>query len=140
MGMNQIEVSDFLTQADPPLLGVVGTIDAAQYPTSIPVWFRYDGDTINIWTTMARAWPKHLQRHPKISFAAMETQPPFAAVLIKGKAELVVEGPDHWAEVRRITERYIAPDEVDAYIEPWAVLETMCVIHPEKVISWKRGY
>ena len=60
--------------------------------------------------------------------------------LIKGQAELIVNGADHWAEVRRITERYIAAAEVDAYIEPWSMLDTMCVIHPEKFISWERGY
>ena len=89
---------------------------------------------------LPRAWPKHLKRNPKVSFAVLETEPPFAAVLIKGQAELIVNGADHWAEVRRITERYIAAAEVDAYIEPWSMLDTMCVIHPEKFISWERGY
>ena len=70
----------------------------------------------------------------------VETAPPFAAVLIKGKAEIVVDVADHWAKVRRITERYIASDEVDAYIEPWPMLDTMSLIHPEKFITWKRGY
>lgn len=69
----------------------------------------------------------------------METEPPFAAVLIKGKAEIIIDGPDHWSQVRRITARYIAAEAVDAYIEPWSVLNAMCVIHPEKFVSWQRG-
>ena len=89
---------------------------------------------------MSRAWPKHVQRHSKVSFSAMETEPPFAAVLLKGTATLVVNGPHHWAEVRRITERYIPADEIDTYIEPWAMLETICVISPEKFVTWKKGY
>ncbi len=138
--MSAGDIMAFLTRVDPPLLGVVGTIDSAGYPSTIPVWYRYDGEVVNIWTTTKRAWPKHLQRNPKVSFAVMETEPPFAAVLLKGQAELIVNGADHWAQVRRITERYIAPSDVDAYIEPWAMLDTMCVIKPEKFISWKRGY
>ena len=140
MSMNDAELTAFLDRDDPALLGVVGTIDGAGYPSTIPVWYRYDGRQIFIWTTLSRAWPKHLLRNPKVSFAAMETAPPFAAVLLKGRAELIVDGPEHWAEVRRITQRYIAADEVDAYLEPWSMLEAMCVIHPERVVSWKRGY
>lgn len=137
--MTTEEITEFLNRVDPPLLGVVGTIDSAGYPSTIPVWYRYDGEVVNIWTTAKRAWPVHLQRQPKVSFSVLEPLPPFAAVLIKGKAEIIVDGPDHWAEVRRITERYIAPEDVDAYIKPWAVLDAMCVIHPERFISWNRG-
>ena len=140
MTMSAEEITAFLDRVDPPLLGVVGTIDTAGYPSTIPVWNRYEEEAVHIWTTTKRAWPRHLQREPKVSFSVVETEPPFAAVLIKGKAEIIVDAPDHWAKVRRITERYIATEEVDAYIEPWSMLDAMCVIHPEKFISWKRGY
>ena len=140
MTMNASEITAFLNRMDPALLGVIATIDATQYPTTIPVWYRYEGEVVSIWTTTARAWPSHILARPKVSFAVMETEPPFSAVLIKGQAELVVNGGSHWSEVRAITERYIAPEEIDAYIAPWSALDTMCVIHPEKVVSWKRGY
>ena len=140
MNMNNSEVKTFLNRVEPALLGVISTLDASNYPSTIPVWYRFDGEVINIWTTMSRAWPKHVRRHPKVSFAAMETEPPFAAVLLKGTASLVVNGPDHWAEVRRITERYIPTEKCDAYIESWAVLETICVVTPEKFVTWKKGY
>ena len=140
MAMTEDEITAFLNRVDPPLLGVVGTVDSAGYPSTVPVWYGYEGGAVNIWTTTKRAWPKHILREPKVSFAVMETEPPFGAVLIKGTAEIVVDGPDHWGKVRRITERYIAADEVDAYIAPWGSLEAMCVIRPERFISWSRGY
>lgn len=138
--MNDSEVMAFLNRVEPALLGVLSTLDAANYPSTIPVWYRFDGEVVNIWTTMTRAWPKHVQRHPKVSFAAMETEPPFAAVVLKGSATLAVNSPQHWDEVRRITERYIPASEIDAYIEPWAMLDTLCVITPEKFVTWKKGY
>ena len=140
MTMTTAEVTAFLNRDEPALLGVLATIDSAHYPTTIPVWYRYDGNVVNIWTTTARAWPKHVRQRPKVSFAVMETEPPFAAVLIKGQAELIINGAGHWDEVRAITARYIEANEIAAYIEPWASLDTMCVIHPEKVVSWNRGY
>lgn len=140
MTMSTDEITGFLNRLDPPLLGVVGTIDSAGYPSTIPVWYLFEDAIIHIWTTTKRAWPKHLLREPKASFAVLENEPPFAAVLIKGTAEIVVDAVDHWAKVRRITERYIAAGEVDAYMEPWPMLDTMCLIHPEKFITWKRGY
>ena len=138
--MSRDEVAAFLNRVDPPLLGVVGTIDSAGHPSAVPVWYRYDGEVVNICTHTNRAWPKHVQREPRVSFSVLEPVVPFAAVLIKGRAEIIVEGRDHWAEVRRITERYIAPEKVDAYIEPWSMLDAMCVIHPEKLVSWKQRY
>ena len=138
--MSAAEINEFLNRRNPAMLGVLGTLDSAGYPSSIPVWFRYDGRIITIWTTMARAWPKHILRHPKVSFAVMETAPPFAAVLVKGTASLESNGKGHWDEVRQITERYMPKYEVDDYIESWRELETMCSVQPERFISWKRGY
>ena len=140
MDMTAEEIDQFLNRTQPALLGVLGTLDSAGYPTTLPVWYRYDGALVTIWTTFERAWPKHIARHPKVSLAVMETEPPFAAVLIKGTASIVVDGEGHWDEVKAICERYIVADEVDDYVASWSMLEAMCVISPDRFITWKRGY
>jgi len=44
VNMTTEEITELLNRVDPPLLGVVGTIDSAGYPSTIPVWYRYDGE------------------------------------------------------------------------------------------------
>lgn len=55
MSMCADEITAFLNRVEPPLLGVVGTIDAAGYPSTIPVWYGYEDGVVNIWTTTERA-------------------------------------------------------------------------------------
>ena len=138
--MNKEEVDKFLNRTQPPLLGVIATIDKTGYPNALPVWYRYNKGCIRIWTDMGRAWPKDIVRNPKVSFSVQETEPPFAAVLVKGTATIETSGQHHWEEVRQITARYIDEGEVDSYIESWSMLNAMCVVIPEQIRSWSRGY
>ena len=138
--MNEEEVEEFLNRTQPPLLGVIATIDKTGYPNALPVWYRYNRGCIRIWTDMGRAWPNDIVRNPKVSFSVQETEPPFAAVLVKGTATIETSGQHHWEEVRQITARYIDEGEVDSYIESWSMLNAMCVVIPEQIRSWSRGY
>ena len=38
--MNEEEVDNFLNRTQPPLLGVIATIDKTGYPNALPVWNR----------------------------------------------------------------------------------------------------
>ena len=138
--MNRKEISDFLNRVNPPLLGVLGTINSKGFPHLVPVWYQYSNDVVNIWTTLERAWPRMIRNNPCVSLSVQETEPPFAAVVLKGTATIVVNGPDHWNQVWKICARYIPPDELEAYIEPWHMLESMCVIRPNSFVTWKKGY
>ena len=138
--MNEEEVEEFLNRTQPPLLGVIATIDRTGYPNALPVWYRYDRGCIRIWTDIGRAWPNDIVRNPKVSFSVQETEPPFAAVLVKGRGRIETSSQHHWEEVRKITARYIDEGEIDAYIASWSMLNAMCVVIPEQIRSWSRGY
>ncbi len=135
--MNESELAAFLAR---PLLAVVATTRRDGRPHSVPVWYRYDGARVLIWTGRDRAWVQHLLRDPRISVTIGEAAAPFGAALISGTAAYH-EGEDWIAEeVRRITARYIPADEVEPYIERWPSLDGMVVVEPETVRSWGRGY
>ena len=138
--MTRTEIKDFLNRVDPPLLGVLGTIDSKGFPHLVPVWYRYNNHVVTIWPTLKRAWPRMIRNKPRVSLSVQETGPPFAAVLLKGIGTIEVNGPDHWDEVRGICGRYISPGDVEAYIESWQMLESMCVITPDHFVTWKKGY
>jgi PPOX class probable F420-dependent enzyme len=131
------EITAFLERAHPPLLGVVSSLLSDGRPHVVPVWYRWDGERIHIWTHHERLWARNVRRDPRVAFSVQESWQPFAAVTMRGHAELEFDDP---GEVRRITERYIHADDVEAYIARFPTLRALVRIRPEQVGGWKRGY
>jgi PPOX class probable F420-dependent enzyme len=131
-------VHAFLQHAWPSSLGVVGTLDADGGPHLVPVWYRYDGERIHIWTLESRRWVKNLARDPRAAFSVQEDQPPYAAVSLRGQAGILTsDGEEVTEEIRRITRRYVAEAHVEAYIRQWAHLRTIVSITPEATSGWE---
>jgi PPOX class probable F420-dependent enzyme len=141
MAMSPSEVLAFLERTEPALLGVVGTIRMDGSPHVVPVWYRYDGDAVHIWSDEARGWVRNLRCDPRAAFSVQELEPPYAAVLMRGNAEIRTSDDEEVAaEIRRITSRYIEHSQVESYIAGWPGLRTIVTIHPERISSWARGY
>jgi len=139
--MSPDELRAFLDREWPTPLGVIGTIRRDGSPQVVPVWFRWDGEAVRIWSGEERVWVKNARRDPRIAFSVQEEKAPFAAVIMRGRAEVATgDDPEIAAEIRRITRRYIEPAEVDAYVSSWAGLQTIVRIRPEKITPWGRGY
>jgi PPOX class probable F420-dependent enzyme len=120
----------------PGLLGVVCTLRRDGSPQANPLWYRRDGDEIRIWTDEARRWVANLKRDPRVAFSVHENTSPWASVVIRGRAELDGFDPtDTLEEIRRISARYLAPDEIDAYVEEWPQTRSIVMIHPEAVFA-----
>lgn len=137
------DVRAFLDRSWPTMLGVVGTLRRDGAPHVVPVWYRYDGAlrVVHIWTEEARGWVKNLRRDDRVAFSVQEDQPPFGAVVMQGRAEVVTsESEEARAEIRRITRRYVAEPEAESYIQVWAHLHTIVSIKPEKIVAWGKGY
>jgi PPOX class probable F420-dependent enzyme len=139
--MPEEEVDAFLNREDPAMLGVLATTNRRGDPRVVPLWFRWDGEVVYVWTTEERYWVRHIARDPRFAFSVQEGVPPFAGVMMQGRAE-VTTGGDEWLgeEIRRITRRYIPEPEVDAYIGGWAQLRTIVTLRPERLKAWSRGY
>jgi PPOX class probable F420-dependent enzyme len=141
MSMSPAEVVAFLDRTEPALLGVVGTLRGDGSPHVVPVWYRYDGEAVYIWSDEGRGWVADLVRDPRVAFSVQELEPPYAAVVMHGSAEVrTSDGEDVTEEIRRITGRYIEPPDVENYIAGWAHLRTIVTIQPERITSWARGY
>jgi PPOX class probable F420-dependent enzyme len=120
----------------PGLLGVVCTLRRDGSPQANPVWFRRAGDEICIWTDDARRWVANLKRAPQVAFSVHENASPWASVSVRGRAELdALAATDILAEIRRVSARYLAPSEIDAYVDAWPQTRSIVTIHPEAVFA-----
>jgi PPOX class probable F420-dependent enzyme len=138
--MEQDEISAFLDQENPALVGVVGTARADGAPHVVPVWYRWDGHDVRVWTHEERLWVRNLRRDPRVAFSVQEPRPPYGAVTVRGQAEICTAGADTEAEIRRITRRYLTEGELDAYVAEWSHLRSIVCIRPAAIRAWRRGY
>ena len=135
--MDPDELDAFLNRERPARLGVVGTLGRDGSPHVVPVWYRWDGEAVTIWADEPRIWVQNLLRDDRVAFSVHEEDWPFPAVVLRGRAEVVVgDTPFVREEIRRITRRYVPEDGVEAYVARWAALETIVTIRPERITSW----
>ncbi len=135
--MDEEELQSFL---DRPLSAVVATVGRDGGAHSVPVWFVFDDGAYVVWTDANRRWVKNAQANPRVSLSIAEHEPPYAAVVVRGEAEVLVDPPDLAADIRKIVEQYIPAGEVDAYMEQWSTLRTIVRIVPTTTRAWGRGY
>lgn len=118
------------------LLGVVCTSRADGSPQANPVWFRRAGDEIRIWTDEARRWVGNLRREPRVAFSVHENATPWDSVSIRGDAELHdLSAGETLEEIRRICARYIAREQINAYVEQWPQTRSIVTVRPRLVFA-----
>jgi PPOX class probable F420-dependent enzyme len=115
----------------PALLGVVCTIRADGSPQANPVWFRVDGDCIQIWTDERRRWVANLKRDPRVGFSVHENEAPWSSVSVRGSARIDLPTPAKTLrEIREIAARYLPSQEIDAYVAEWPQTRSIVTIEP----------
>jgi PPOX class probable F420-dependent enzyme len=138
--MTPDEISTFLQRTSPALVGVVATTRADGSPHAVPVWYSWDGHMVKIWTDHERAWVRNLRGDERVAFSVQESSPPFGAVTLHGRAEIITTGDEIDTDIARIVGRYLAENECEAYVAEWPDLRTIVRIHPVTVHAWDRGY
>ncbi len=125
---------------DRPMTAVNSTVGAKGAPHSVPVWYRFADGRFTIWTGTARRWVRNIENNSRVSIVVAEHVEPFAAVVVRGVAEIAVDTPVVDEEIRRIALRYMPPEDVDRYIEQWASIRAIVSITPTQIRSWGRGF
>ena len=140
MNMSPAELETFLGQVFPTPLGVVGTLRQDGSPHLVPVWFRWDGAAVAIWTTQTRAWVRNLLRDPRAAFSVQTFEEPYPAVVMRGTATVATaDDAMTGEEIRAITRRYVPAEGVESYIADWPHLRTIVTIVPDHIVSWSAG-
>jgi Pyridoxamine 5'-phosphate oxidase len=80
-----------------------------------PVWFRPEGEWIEIVVAEGDAKLEHLRSDPRCVFIAFETLPPFAGIRIRADAILSANGVRN-ARLA-IASRYLGSDAAERYVE-----------------------
>jgi PPOX class probable F420-dependent enzyme len=114
----------------------VATVARDGRPHVMPVWFVLDGEELVFTTGSETLKGRHLRREPRIALCVDDDQPPFAFVSVRGRARLIEEADDLLDWATRIAERYVGPDQAEAYGRRNAVpTELLVRVTPERIVA-----
>lgn len=130
-------VHAFLNREQPGLLAVIGTHGPHGHPHLVPVWYRWDGQRMHIWTLATRTWVRNALRDARVGVSVQEEAEPQMAVMMRAVA--TVETSDDSQiddEIRRIIRRYVPESGVPAYFREWRDLRTIVHLDPTRIFVW----
>ncbi len=95
--------------------GKLATVRADGRPHLAPIWFVLDGDDVVFNTGAATVKGRNLARDGRIALCVDDDRPPFAYVILEGRARLSesLEELRHWAA--RIGARYMGEDRAEEF-------------------------
>ena len=95
--------------------GKLSTVRADGSPHVAPIWFLLDGDDLVFNTGKDTVKGRNLARDGRMALCVDDDQPPFAFVVLQGRAELIEEldQVQHWAA--RIGARYMGEDRAEEF-------------------------
>lgn len=84
-------------------------------PHVVPVWFALDGDDLVFSTWHESVKGRALQRDGRLCLCVDEERPPYAYIMVEGRARLSDDPADRALWSRRIAARYMGQDQAETY-------------------------
>jgi PPOX class probable F420-dependent enzyme len=97
------EAREFLAA---PRFATIATVGQDGAPHQAVVWFLLDGDDLIINSRPERRWPRNLAGDPRISVAIYEFERPEHWFGLKGRAELLHDGPEATADIQAMARHH----------------------------------
>ncbi|WP_447035427.1 PPOX class F420-dependent oxidoreductase [Streptomyces sp. DSM 118878] len=119
--------------------GKLSTVRADGSPHLAPIWFLLDGDDLVFNTGKDTVKGRNLARDGRLALCVDDDQPPFAFVVLQGRADLIEEldQVQHWAA--RIGARYMGEDRAEEFGERNGVPGELLVrVRIDKVLAYDK--
>ncbi len=119
-----------------PMIADLATVNSDGSPHVAPVWFRWDGEVVKVFTQTTAVKVGNIRRDPRVAISVATQQAPYGYVIVNGTAAISNEGiPD---EVRAMAIHYKGEVDGEIYIRQALQEMTFCLITitPTKIIGW----
>lgn len=115
--MTREEIDAFLAL---PWIGALAVTRKDGSPSVMPVWYRWNGSVITIWTDPSVWWLKRIAIDPRVAFSVFEHVAPMRAIYIRGTATTRAGSVDELMDdLRAVTERYVPAGTADDIIRSY---------------------
>jgi hypothetical protein len=117
MADNRLSVRDReLFLAEPHIAALSVSAEEGRGPLTVPIWYQYEPGGEAWVLTEATSWKARLIRAAgRFTLMVERTVPTVRYVSVEGPVTRTIPGTD--AHLREITERYVPPEKVAAYLE-----------------------
>jgi hypothetical protein len=117
MADNRLSVRDReLFLAEPHIAALSVSAEEGRGPLTVPIWYQYEPGGEAWVLTEATSWKARLiQAAGRFTLMVERTLPTVRYVSVEGPVTRTIPGTD--AHLREITERYVPPEKVAAYLE-----------------------
>jgi len=118
--------------------GKLATVRQDGRPHVAPVWFDLDGDTVVFTTWHETVKAANLRRDPRVAICVDDQTPPYAFVIIEGRADVQEQAEDLAYWTTRIAGRYMGPELAESYGKRNAVPGELLVrVTPTNIVAQK---
>ena len=100
-------------------LAVLSTVYPSGGPQAFPVWYEYDGECFTITSEAGAAKVRNIRRNPKIALCVTDTTRQVKSLTVLGRAELLMENNRAQELHRRLSVRYLGPEEGEQWADSW---------------------
>ena len=116
-------------------LAILATVYPTGGPQAFPVWYEYDGLSFSVTTEADAAKVRNVHHNPKVAICVTDTSRQIKSLTVLGRAEVVMNNDVAQELHRRLSIRYLGPEEGADWADSMAG-EEMAVIHitPEKFL------
>ena len=88
----------------------VATLGPDGEPQNNPVWFGWDGESIQISQTKTRQKYRNLRREPRLALSIVDPENPYRYLEIRGEVDRIEEDPDN-DFINAMAKKYMGRDE-----------------------------
>ncbi len=106
------EQAEFLSK---PHICIMATSDSRGRPHAVPVWYRFDGESIAIMTGNGSRKYRNLKQNPWVALSFDDREPPYYALMITGAVE--IEDPAAYDERLAISMRYYSEQDSREFLD-----------------------
>ena len=116
-------------------LAILATVYPSGGPQAFPVWYEYDGLSFSITTEAEAAKVRNIHQDPKVAICVTDTSRQIKSLTVLGRAEVAMNNDLAQELHRRLSIRYLGPEEGTGWADSMAG-EEMAIIHitPEKFL------
>lgn len=126
------ELAAFLGE---PHVANLGYLNEAGYPSTVPVWYEWDGEAFWLLPGPGARWAAHLERVPHVSLTISEAAAPLRRVNAEGTARVVHQAARARQLQARLARRYA--QAVDVGLAWPRTTRSVVRIAPTRLVGWR---
>jgi hypothetical protein len=130
------ELDAFLSQA---LVASLSYLSSDGYPSSVPLWYEWDGVAFWLVPSPGAEWAEHVRRNPRVSLSISESTAPLRRVLARGPIVAVDdEDGSRWRSIEgHLATRYARLDAGRLLSGRSDQRRALLRLVPERLIAWR---